>query len=248
MSVSNSGSSVSVIIPVKNAERYLREALESVTAQTHAPGEVVVVDGASTDRSAAIAAAFSGVRMIQQEGEGLAAALNTGVRRSTCGLITFLSSDDRWLPRKLEKQVAFFVANPGAELLITRMRWFVDEGGALPSGFRRELLEDDVIGRVPETLMCRRAAFERIGLFDPRYRLAMDSDWFARAKDQGLRLDLLDETLVQKRIHARNLSHSDVTVQNRELLALLRQSVKRQRRESDTTEVSEADAAAPKGD
>ena len=56
---------VSVVMPVKDGERYLAEALESVVAQTYAPHEIVVVDGASTDRSAEIARSYAGVEVIQ---------------------------------------------------------------------------------------------------------------------------------------------------------------------------------------
>src|SRR5262249_41927852 len=71
---------VSVVVPVRDGERYLAEALDSILAQTHAPLEVIVVDDGSTDRSAEIARGFAPrVRCVSQEHRGVAAARNHGV-------------------------------------------------------------------------------------------------------------------------------------------------------------------------
>ena len=73
---------ISVVMAVKNAARYLRGALDSITAQTFAPTEVILVDGASTDDTAAIALAHPLVRLIQETGRGYASAWNDGIRAS----------------------------------------------------------------------------------------------------------------------------------------------------------------------
>jgi len=66
-----------VVIPVKNGERFLADALDSVVAQTYRDHEIIVVDGHSVDRTAEIAGSYEGVRCVCQAGHGLFRAYNS---------------------------------------------------------------------------------------------------------------------------------------------------------------------------
>jgi GT2 family glycosyltransferase len=93
---------VSVVIPAYNRERMLQRALQSVLAQRFAPAEIVVVDDASTDGTAAVAEEM-GARVVRHEenlGEG--AARNSGIAAATQPWLALLDSDDEWLPHHLE--------------------------------------------------------------------------------------------------------------------------------------------------
>jgi glycosyltransferase involved in cell wall biosynthesis len=92
---------VSVVIPAYNSERMLQRALQSVLVQRPAPAEIVVVDDASTDGTAAVAEEM-GARVIRHErnlGEG--AARNSGIAAATQPWVALLDSDDEWLPHHL---------------------------------------------------------------------------------------------------------------------------------------------------
>ena len=100
---------VSVITPAYNAERFIREALDSVMAQTWRDFEVVVVDDGSTDSTREIVESCDGpIRLIQQANAGPSAARNHGVREARGELVAFVDSDDLWLPEKLAEQVPLF--------------------------------------------------------------------------------------------------------------------------------------------
>jgi len=105
---------VSVVMPVYNMERYVRQAINSVLRQTFKDYEVIIVDDGSTDRSYDICTEFtdSRIRIIQQENRGLPGARNTGVEVSRGQYIAFLDPDDMWLPKKLEKHVAHLDSHP----------------------------------------------------------------------------------------------------------------------------------------
>ena len=60
------------------------------------------------------------------------------------------------------------------------------------------------------TIMARRSVFERVGLFDESFGLGEDSDWLFRVWDAGLRVDVLDDVLLRRRIHGRNLTYDTV--------------------------------------
>ena len=82
---------ISVIIPVYNAEQFLRETLDSVGAQTYTNIEVIAVDDGSMDKSAEIIKRYPAVRYIRQENGGVSKARNTGIKSSSGDYIAFLT-------------------------------------------------------------------------------------------------------------------------------------------------------------
>jgi len=219
---------VSVVLPVKNGARYLAAALESVQEQSLKPEEILVVDGHSVDGSPEIARSFPNVRVLVQQNTGLAEAWNTGIKAARGDLIAFIESDDRWAPDKLQLQVECFTRRPAAQYVIGRVHFFLEDGHAVPRGFKQELLQGSHVGRIPGTLLVRRSLFRDVGVFDPALTIAADVDWFARCKDAGVSEAVLEEVLLYKRVHDRNLS-SDAGKNTRELLKLLRTSIGRRR-------------------
>ncbi len=94
---------ISVVIPVYNKEKYVKETLQSVLNQDFKDFEIIIIDDGSTDRSIAIAKQFSSskIKIIQQDNQGVAIARNTGVAAAQAEIIAFLDADDLWLPNHL---------------------------------------------------------------------------------------------------------------------------------------------------
>lgn len=224
-------SRVSVILPVRNGERFLREALESVVKQTYKPHEILVIDGSSTDASAGIARSFAGVEVIPQPDTGLYQAFNQGVRRATGDYIAFIGSDDVWTPDKLRWQVDYLNATPSAQMVIGMAQFFLEPGYDFPKGLRPDLLDHEIEGHMPEVVLVRRSVFDLNGLFDDSFALAGDVDWFTRNKDAGITPHVLPQLLTRKRLHDSNLM-TGAEKNNRELLRIMRRSVERQRQSS----------------
>jgi len=107
---------ISVVIPVRDAGARLREALDSISAQTFADWECLVVDDGSTDGSrraaAEYAAADARFRTLSVGGAGLVSALNAGLREARAPLVARMDADDISVPARLESQVALMRANP----------------------------------------------------------------------------------------------------------------------------------------
>jgi glycosyltransferase involved in cell wall biosynthesis len=104
---------ISCIVPVFNAERYLRETLDSVMGQTYRPLEIIVADDGSTDATASVVAAYGDrVRYLLQPNGGPAAARNLGLRAVSGEFVAFIDQDDLWNPEKLARQMARFQAHP----------------------------------------------------------------------------------------------------------------------------------------
>jgi len=219
---------VTVVIAVRDGARFLAEALASVVAQTHAPAEIVVVDGRSTDDTVAIARAHSGVRVVAQQGTGIADAYNTGVREARGALVAFLSHDDVWVPEKLAWQTHWLREHPEHLFVTGHARFELAQGHRAPAGFRPELIGAERPAHIMETLLARREAFDVVGKFDERHATAEDVDWFARARDRGVASGTVPRVVVVKRLHDRNAT-GDAAANSRELLSVLRRSVLRKR-------------------
>ncbi|NBC67172.1 MAG: glycosyltransferase [Bacteroidetes bacterium] len=220
-------SEISVIIVVKNGEKYLSDAIESVLNQTYLPSEILVVDGDSADRTAEIAQSFEEVTYIKQQNEGLAAARNTGINNAVGEWIAFLDHDDLWVSNKLELQVKRFEEMNDLQYCYGLVQLFVEEGVQLRNGFDESHFKEQLKGRTPGTLMARKKLFDEIGGFDTAYSIACDVDWFTRAADYKINGAFLEETLLHKRVHASNLS-SKVETNRREIFRVIKNSINRQ--------------------
>jgi glycosyltransferase involved in cell wall biosynthesis len=196
---------VSTIIPVFNGEKYLVEALESALDQSWQSHEIIVVDDGSSDSTADISKQF-GHRLIYtyQPNQGTAAARNRGVELSTGDYLAFLDQDDIWMPEKLALQVTAFRTDPGLEIAFGYVQQFLspDMGSALKD--KLYCASEPIRGVLTSTLMVSRDAFQRVGRFDTRWQLGEWSNWYLRALDAGLKMDILPDVLARRRLHERN--------------------------------------------
>jgi len=125
---------ISIIIPAYNAGATLREALDSVQAQNHAPHEVIVVDDGSTDDTADIARTYQEVLplvLVQQANAGLGAARNAGMDKATGEGWAFLDADDVWGANKLGIAVRYLEKFPAVQWFYTPIfEWSPGDAGA----------------------------------------------------------------------------------------------------------------------
>lgn len=224
---------VSVILPVLNAARFLSEALATVAAQTYTPLEVIIIDGPSTDETPRIANSYPGVRYLRQTGVGMWNALNEGLDAARGEFIAMLSSDDLWSPDKVELQVHYMLEHPEIDYTFGLTKFVLIEGETAPAAFRKELFEQPRQAILLEVLLARKKVFESVGKFDESLRVASDVDWFARLVDVNTSRVILPRVLLQKRIHAHNLSTepSSGGEIKHEILTAMRNQMLRQRGE-----------------
>ena len=120
-------SSVSILMPVYNAELYLSEAIQSMLNQTYTDFELIILDDCSTDNSAAVVHAFSDTRIVYHRNEvnsGLANNLNTGLKLAKGKYIARMDGDDISLPHRLQTQVDFLESHPDIDLCSCAMQMF----------------------------------------------------------------------------------------------------------------------------
>lgn len=206
---------VSVIMNCYNGERYLREAIDSVFAQTYDNWEIVFFDNASTDGSEAIARSYGEkLRYFRNEHTiSLGAARTAAIAHAQGELIAFLDTDDRWLPQKLEWQVAAFNASPQTDFVYSNYYMLDAATGRATLGLSRPQPEGDVFGAFLrhytvnlQTVMVRKRALMSMDmLFDPVLELSEEYDLFMRLLYRS-RACYLQQATVYYRIHGNMLS------------------------------------------
>ncbi|HEY8063057.1 MAG TPA: glycosyltransferase [Gemmatimonadales bacterium] len=114
MTTGRSGPLVSILVPSHNGAKYLRESLDSILAQSYPHIEIILLDDASTDETANIAAAYGDrIQHVRQpENLGIYDNVNVGIARSRGDLIATYHADDIYLPTIVEAQVAHLDAHP----------------------------------------------------------------------------------------------------------------------------------------
>jgi glycosyltransferase involved in cell wall biosynthesis len=219
--------SLAVIMPVLNAAPFLAAAIESVLAEAPSGTHLVVVDGGSTDGSAAIAAGFPGARVLMQSGRGLAAARNQALRAVDADFIGFCDADDRWADGALAARLAYLQSRPGCDAVIGQVVGEALAGEPL-TPLQASRLGQTLPGFTPGALLARRQVFQRVGGFDETLTIGADSDWFVRLQQSGLRLSVLPVVVLRKGARAASLS-TDRETYRRELLRVARGFLERRR-------------------
>jgi glycosyltransferase involved in cell wall biosynthesis len=228
--VKENADKVTVIIPVYNGERYIREALRSILEQNYSPLEIIVVDDGSTDDVAAVLAEeFPGVRYLFQEHAGLSATRNAGLAEVSAGWIGFLDCDDLWAPDKLRMQLKALESRPELEAVFGHIRQFFSPEDADLLSRTYRIAQEIQPGIHPDTMLISAAAVRRIGLFNPAVAMGEFLDWFARAQEAGLAYAVLPEVLAFRRIHASNMSTTNKPNAAPEYAKLLKAALDRRR-------------------
>lgn len=192
----------------------LREAVDSVRAQTFENFELIIVDDGSTDGTRAVIESIDDDRIgyLCMAHGGVAAARNFGVASSAAPLIAFLDSDDLWLPDKLETQLKFFSANQDVSICQTEEVWVrrgrrvnpMRKHSKLSGWIFEECLPLCIVS--PSAVMMRRTAFESLGGFDEELPACEDYDLWLRASLRYPIHTLPDALIVKRGGHADQLS------------------------------------------
>jgi glycosyltransferase len=180
---------VSVITVCRNAATTIQRCLESVRAQDFQDYEHIVIDGASTDGTAVLASAALRPQdlIVSEPDRGISDAMNKGIALARGCFIQFVHADD-WLSRGQLRTGVEALCATEASYVFGDLVFFVNGKPAfLYKGDPDYTRSIDV--RMPAlnhpTVLARREAFERIGLFSLRYQCAMDYDWFMRLHRTG---------------------------------------------------------------
>jgi glycosyltransferase involved in cell wall biosynthesis len=229
---------VSVLLVVRDAARFVGEAVDSILAQTFGDFEFLVYDDGSTDDSCEVLERAAGrdlrVQLFREEARGLTAWLERGVGDACGELVARMDADDVAHPERFARQVAFLDRHPeclvvGSDaLLVDPRRRPIRRLGVRT---RHEEIEAELLrGRgdalLHPSVMMRRADVVAVGNYRTRYRVSQCLDLFLRLAERG-RLANLPEPLLEYRQHLCKVSGERKGEQRRTQDAILREALTR---------------------
>ena len=220
---------VSVVVPVKDGERYLAEALDSALAQRGPSFEVVVVDDGSTDGTAEIAGRYGDrIRYVRVDHGGAAAARNHAIGIARGELLAFLDADDVWTSGRLALLVAALDADPTVEVVAGHVVNFASPELSAEEVAGVRVGDEPLAGDIPSATVMRRAAFERVGPFSREVGHLEWAEWSIRARRAGLVKTMLPEVVARRRVHTANVGRV-AEDPKRAWLALVRDHLRKSR-------------------
>ncbi len=211
---------VSVVIAAYNHAAFVRECIDSVRDQTFSDWEICVTDDGSSDGTADIlrelASTDPRIRLnLFAENQGACVAINDAIARANCELVALLNSDDRWLPEKLSRQIAFLDQHPDHAAVFTLPRLIDERGAVFADENHKDYRVFDVANRSRSawldhffrygnclchpSLLIRRSCYTALGTYDPRLAQLPDFDMWVRLCARH-EIHILTERLVEFRI------------------------------------------------
>jgi glycosyltransferase involved in cell wall biosynthesis len=213
---------VSVIIPVFNSAPFLKDSLESVINQTYSNIEIICIDDGSTDNSLEILKFFSDkITIISQENQGLASALNVGIKKMKGKWFKWFSPDDVMFHNTIE--ILVNEAEKFSNTIIYSDWDVIDEKSNLLRSFQEsnynELINFEYNVRLLDrqlinvnTTLIPSSLLEKCSIRDLDDPVAIDYDLFLNAAllfDTKFRL--IQKSLIKYRIHTKQLSHNNIS-------------------------------------
>lgn len=213
-------SKVTVLMPVYNGEKYLKESIESILAQTFCDFEFLIIDDGSSDESGAIISSYGKdkrLRFVENEKNiGQMATLNLGIKLSRGQYIARMDQDDTSLPARLARESRILDMFDDIALVYSDS-YIIDEYGLRRDRtffeyvtprrlnvFNDLIRENFIIGN---TVMMRKNVFDAIGFYNPSYRISAEYDLYLRLA-RRYKVDFVDEGLAEYRAHGTNTSSS----------------------------------------
>lgn len=236
---------VSLVMAVYNGEKYLRETLDSILAQTYKDLEVIIVNDGSTDSTSAILNEIDDerVKIINlKSNNGAASALNAGIMEAKGEWIAIHDADDISIPERIEEQAAYISRKPhlvaigsyiecipGYDFIESNSRNFKLIEGLKNSAPSWEKLKEELFKGCPFThgaLFISKKVLLKVGKYNPSYKIAYDYDLMMRLAYAGP-VENIPKVLYKYRIYPDSLSNSSALQTSNELLQISTKYIKK---------------------
>ncbi len=207
---------ISVVLPVYNAEAYVREAVESILAQSFTDFELILINDGSTDGSGAtlrdLAAHDTRIVLVERPNDGLVSALNEGIERARAELIARMDADDVSMPERFALQHARMIEEPELAVLGSAMR-LMDKAGNITGLLEYPLTPKETARSVERgcpvshpVVIMRRDAVLKAGGYRRAFLHCEDYDLWLRMSELGYTIANLPQPLLNYRVHDANAS------------------------------------------
>jgi glycosyltransferase involved in cell wall biosynthesis len=205
---------VSIVTPSYNQGPFIRATIESVLTQDYPNIEYWVIDGASTDATVGILREYEHdprFHWLSEHDKGQSDAVNKGWSRCRGEIFGWLNSDDLYMPHAVSRQVSALIQRADIDIVYGNSRYIDEVGNTVGELYARPFSRRDLLRfTIPPqpTVFFRRAVYTRCGGLDLRFHCSMDSEFWARAAEQGSTFWFNPVLIAAYRLHTRSKSVS----------------------------------------
>ena len=214
---------LSVIIPAYNAEKYLPEALRSISTAVGdklPQPQIIVVNDGSTDGTSSVALAGNSF-LIEKERGGAASARNKGLAVSSGELIAFLDADDIYTLEALEV-LCSALCESGADAVFAMMEDFISPELTQEERATLSIRHGPYYGSLPGCSLIRRRLFDLLGAFDETLHSGETVQWLLKMRDSGVKTIQLERITAKRRIHLNNTGRIERAMEMKNYASIIR--------------------------
>lgn len=218
-------STVSIIVPCYNAQKFIAQTIESVLKQTYANFQLILVNDGSTDGTEQIIKQYQDDRIIyvSKDNTGVADTRNKGIEMATGEYIAFLDADDLYLPDNLLEKITFLEKNPHVPLVHGQEIKFQSATSqiiAVTEGCGGDVLRDllslsRTVIHSPSSVVMTRALVQQVGGFDPQLSTSADWEYWVRIAAK-YPIGFISKPLIKYRVH-NNQMHSNIGLMEKDM-------------------------------
>ncbi|MGV0954188.1 MAG: glycosyltransferase family 2 protein [Fluviibacter sp.] len=228
---SKNSTRLSVILPVRNGENFLAQALSNLEGLLGLDDELIVIDDGSVDGSRQVVESFQSsslhLRLLKGVGQGPAAARNAGLEIEKGKFVGFLDHDDLWPLARIERHIGILEQHPEIWAVVGKTSYeyeglMSDRAVSFRNG--TSALHHVHLGATT----FRAEVFRKIGFFDPSLRFSEDHEFFLRLREANLSLYFDPAVSLRYRVHGANMS-LDKSLQDLGVFKILGDSIRRRR-------------------
>jgi glycosyltransferase involved in cell wall biosynthesis len=243
---------VSIVIPMRNAQDYISEALTAILCESQTPLEVIVVNDGSTDASLDRVAAFrdSRIRVFEGPHRGISACLNAGLAKARGSIVMRCDADDVFPQSRIQEQVSWLDSHPEFDAVCGSFSTIDEKGGQIvdmfcgshPIEITSELIEGSTRTHLG-TYAIRLSLVKKVGGFREYFETAEDIDFQFRLGGHG-RIAFVPKLWYLYRIHPSSITHTQATATRASFETIARE-FQHQRRISGVDDLERGVAIAP---
>lgn len=199
---------ISILMPVKNTEKYIYDSVQSILSQTYNNFELIIIDDGSTDRTVEIIERIKDerIKLYKRDSKGLIEQLNFGLQEARGELIARMDGDDIALQEKLKMQIEYLSQNPDVQIIGTNF-YFIDENNKviinknLPEHHENIEFMMPIIDSVLHTsILTYKKVLVDSGGYSNEYQSSEDIELFLRLISQGYKMHNLQKPLYKYRM------------------------------------------------
>ena len=189
---------ISIITACYNAEKTIRDTIESVLAQTYKDYEYIIIDGQSTDSSLNIIKEYKNIKLVSEKDKGLYDALNKGIKMASGDVIGIINSDDVLYDENVFQTIADNYKED-TEIMYANVKYYNDDFS--------QVIRDYVSGTKYSNAWCpahpsmyiRKEVFDKIGYYNLDYKITADYDFMVRCNKANVKYQYVDSYFVKMR-------------------------------------------------